>query len=251
MTFIEWGLMKSKTHKFTIAILIFSLTFILYLHSILGFAQSTIGTVDIEATSDAYVLSDFWERTNFGSGEVLIVGNDLLEPLLPAKKALIYLKFDLSEIKDSDAVINASLILRAMLVSNENSLCVHFSNESEWDEWSISWSNSPNFNSTPISCIKVSLSGKEYMWNVTETVLPLLKRQSSKVTFVIESLNKGEVHFDSRETPYGPKLRLYLESKRQNSTTALFYLSGAAVTMMILVLYLYSKRSHSSSFFRR
>ena len=242
MAFIEWGLMKSKIRRFTIRIILFSLTFTLYLHSILGSTQSTIGTMDIEATSDAYVLSDFWEHTNFGSGEVLIVGNNLLEPLLPAKKALIYLKFDLSEIKDSEAIINASLILRAMLVSNENSLCVHLSNESGWDELSISWSNSPKFDPTPISCIKVSLSSKEYRWDVTEAVLPLLKQQSSKVTFVIASLNKGEVHFYSRETPYGPKLRLYLEIKRHNSIAALIYFSGATVTIGILSLYLYKKR---------
>ena len=181
--------------------------------------QSTLKTVIIEASGDAYLVTDLaseedpqgFRDTNYGSLEFLktwyawgIVGEERL-------LSVDLVKFDLQELQDLD-IESVSLQLfarQADLTEPARLVDIHLV-QGPWAEDTVTFNTRPAWDRTPVATAAIYGAGGWYSWNVSGTVSAAARRGEISYTVALRSAaeeNEEQVLFVAREGGgNGPRL---------------------------------------------
>ena len=203
--------------------------------------------LSVEATADSYTNSEY-PNVNYGASDSLFCYNytyELFNETYSYEKH-VWLKFDLSEIP-SEATVN-SIILRmhTSVVGPRatNKVGVFPCSNTDWQEMTITWSNSPNVSGQSIATINVGTWDKDYDFDVISTV-----EGKKEVTLVLKTLESTELggyaEFVPRESSwtYLPRLIVDYSTPSQPLTLDPFlgYLAvGLGVAIVIVIISAYT-----------
>lgn len=179
---------------------------------LLWVVPNVLGTqIDIVATADSYT-SNINPDANYGGSEFLdtyyctyeFFGENFTQAYVT------WLKFNLSVIPSEATVSSIILRMHTSLIGPiaTNKIGVFLCSDSNWEEMTIDWNNSPQVTGAPISTAFVGTGNKDYDFNVSSAV-----KDKSIVTLVLKTLEStslgGSATFYSREQPeadYRPRL---------------------------------------------
>jgi hypothetical protein len=212
---------------------------------------NVLGTqTDIVSLADSYT-SNIYPTANYGGSDFLDSYYYTYEILGQSntQACVTWLKFDLSGIS-SEATVN-SVILRVhtnvIAPVATNKIGAFLCSDSNWQEMTIIWNNSPQVTGSPISTVFVSAGDKDYDFDVTSTV-----KGKSIVTLVLKTLEStslaGFASFYSREkqqTGYRPRLVVDYTSPSQPSSPvdpALWLVLGVIAIVVVLAAYFMMRR---------
>ncbi len=144
------------------------------------------------AEADTFVNSED-SSANFGGFNYI----EVADASYPGKSTG-YLRFDLSGVTGN--IISANLKLYSRYVNETHNVGIHVCSNSSWDELTVTYSNSPPYNSNVIVTQLVASEYIWYSWDVTGIVQP---NEMLTLCIVSESShNSGMIWFYSKEAGY-------------------------------------------------
>lgn len=173
---------------------------------------------------DSYI-SDNEKTSNHGGESNLEVQDTSRDSFGSVDKS--YLKFDLSELPDNSVIDKAYLKIYTSLVGSTHQVGAHHCSDSDWNEFSITWNNAPDYDSAILDETDVAFDSRWYGWDVTQSLLDV--KQFSEETYVLESEDyqewlEGTLWFYSKDQEYDwvqkykPKLAVYWHEPKPSSS---------------------------------
>jgi len=172
------------------------------------------GEVTLNPTDDTFT-SSYMPDSNYG--EYVSLEITRFEFTKTVFERLVWMKFSLSEVPDGAVVDVATLELYCQKTSETYDVYAHSCSDNSWTQLSLTYTNSPRFNATPMDSTTISADYQWYSWNVVDGVrkgLNGIHGGSDLVTLVLqETTNRGiwsEVEFYSNEQSTNqPKLTIH------------------------------------------
>lgn len=187
--------------------------------------------IQVLAIDDSYTSSTN-PNINYGGSEFLESHNYTfaIQDVIFKQASFIWLKFNLTEHSSglpSDAIVS-SIILQLHTAAPgpiaPNRIHVFLCNDSNWQDMTITWNNSPQVTGTPIAKAYVDTGDKDYEFDVTSAV-----KTRGTVTLVLKTIEStspyGQARFYSmQKSPplgqfYYPKLIIEYSSPASFSQT--------------------------------
>ncbi len=163
--------------------------------------------VDLTPTDDAYVQGSIYASRNFNSSSYLRVrhGND------EKFYSNVYLKFDLSGIKDPifNAVLKLTVKNKGLKYGSPARADIYSIKDDNWSESTITWNNAPPADVHLDSVNDIASEGKVYHWDVTSFIASEIV--GDKVASLMLKNNDTadkQADFYSRETTFPPVLKV-------------------------------------------
>jgi len=184
------------------------------------FSQTTL-----TPTADTYVAKGY--GTEITGNEVRGADKMISSYRNPATKnvwwSIIYLKFDLKGIA---SVSNVKLKLYGK-AEQARGLDVYTTALTNWSEETLSFNNADAevgaISANPVATLDIveTTTAQYYEWDVTEAVLAAIKKGESAISFRVQDRyavknEKGAgvlIQFQSKESPYGKKPQLVIQTK--------------------------------------
>jgi hypothetical protein len=129
---------------------------------------------------------------------------------------IVWLKFSLSDIPDGVEFNQATLQVYAWFTGKGFSVSAYSCSDNSWTESTLTYSNMPEYNATPISTVVVATSEEWQSWNVVDALRSASEQNLDAVTIVLSEpmlSSQNSVFLYSKETPslvmdVSPKLTL-------------------------------------------
>lgn len=170
----------------------------------LVYAQA--GQVTLRPTDDTYVDSNN-PNSNYGGQTYLeieysVIGSD---PYQAVYKDLAWLKFDLSSIPTGAVTDEATLQLYASIVGETFNVYAYSCSNDSWTELTLTYSNMPNYNATPMDTTIVATGSRWYNWSAVDAVRDAITGNFSAITIVLNDPSPhsslSDIWFCSKEAP--------------------------------------------------
>ena len=180
-------------------------------------------TVNLCPTTDAYI-KETDPGANYGSYPHLIVGSGESFGEMGAHRAL--LRYDLSFIPGGSQIHSASLRMRQFAADGSSpvSISVYSINHS-WREMSVTWSNQPAIDHAPLSDQQSTLGvPTDMIWDVTQLVNDWVDGALDNHGVMLQGPEGGAFWvraFNSRDSPYCPRLEINVEPSGPMQTPTL------------------------------
>jgi hypothetical protein len=168
--------------------------------------------LNLSPSDDTYVTSRD-PAANFGGTYAFEISNNT--SVSTTWEIVVWLKFNLSTVPKDASIVNASLQLYTYTVSQTTNIQAYYCPNNSWSEWNLTYSNSPNYDTTPIDFETVAIPSQTYNWNVTQAVENAMHNNADAVTIVLgqqdQSTKISYVAFNSRDnlfsnSDYSPRL---------------------------------------------
>jgi len=223
-------LRKLKLYLSLILCILLSTSFFI---AIYGLPSSS---VELYPIADSYVDSSNPD-SNYGGSTSLFVRHLKFE-WTPDLIENAYLMFNLSELPAESSIQSATLTINVFWIGSTTKIYVHYCPSVSWEELSITWSNVPEYEETPISMAVITREGESPPFDVIKAVQRAWS--STKVfTLVVTSEEKtgfGDfLQFHSRESGrmFRPRLKIeYVVPSAEPSSSA-----AVAGGLIILALF--------------
>lgn len=199
-----------------IVIVLFLSLFLISALSMKTVNAQTDRRVTLKPTDDTYV-DPIDPTSNYGGQNYLELTN--WEGYNTTTPYSVWLKFDLSTIPKTATVDTATLQLYTSFVSETCNINANSCSDNSWTELTLTYSNMPNYNTSPIDSAIVATNSKWYSWNVVDSVRNALNSNLKTMTIVLsQPLPQGSlpyITFYSKENPvyfgedYSPKLTIH------------------------------------------
>lgn len=206
-----------------------------------------IGSKVIVAAEDSHVSADVSTNDdpqglrgkNYGTQDFLAISYSNKVQGTEQVISVALAKFDTAPVKD-ETVQSATLQLYAQRadITQPVRLVDVSAVQGDWDEASLTFSNKPNWSSTPIATAAVYGGGVWYSWDVTSTVAGAAGQKLSYV-FGLRTLEDGkaeQVLFASREASGPNAPRLVVTYASSSGGTSTWKVAGGATLATALVL---------------
>lgn|GEM_PF-2877145 len=208
MSFIKFLRFKQLTRRVILFVLYVSLLSSLSLPY--NYSQ-VVKTITLYPTADSYVDSSNPD-SNYGGSTSLFVRH-LKYEWTPDLIENAYLMFNLFELPAESSIQSAILTINVFYIGSTTKIYMHYCPSVSWEELSITWSNAPEYEETPISMAVIAREGESPPFDVIKAVQRAWT--STKVfTLVMTSEEKtgfGDfLQFYSRESGrmFRPKLKI-------------------------------------------
>jgi hypothetical protein len=161
------------------------------------------GEVTLKPTDDTYVDRSN-PNLNYGADSILEIQNYQSVPD-QNYQCDIWLKFNLSSVPDGAVIDTATLQLHTYIVEQKFSVAAYSSSNDSWTESTLTYSNRPTYNMTPMDSVLVVISSQWYNWSTVDAVMDSLSKGLKVATIVMHGLqtfSPQTVQFESKESPY-------------------------------------------------
>lgn len=211
-----------------------------------GVAQTN--QVSLKPTDDTYVDSSSPD-SNYGGITLFCVKNSEYYSTYynSTIQQIAWLKFDLSTIPNGVTVDNATLQLFALIISETSNVNVYSCSDNSWTELALTYSNMPNYNTSPIDSVVVASGYQGYSWSVIDAVRNALNTNSKAVTIVLNNSPQNSdnfMEFGSKEmgADGSPKLTIQYSSNAPptSTPTPIPEFPTATILAIFLVLLLFA-----------
>ena len=157
----------------------------------------TASTAIFEPVDDAFV----WERepdTSFGSAKTLEVDAD--DPSGSGQSKWIYLKFEVTGVSGD---VTLARITLSNVNESEKGGDLHVVRTSEWGEGTLTWSNKPQRDGSPIGSLDAVSRGDRYSFDVSSVIAG-----DGTYSFAIAPASNNGADYDSKEGDAAPALEI-------------------------------------------
>ena len=157
----------------------------------------TDGQVTLKPTDDTYVDSSSPD-SNYGGQTLFGVENSEYYSTYynSTTQDTAWLKFDLSTIPNGVTVDNATLQLFALIIPETSNVNAYSCADNSWTELTLTYSNMPSYNTSPIDSVVIASGYQWYSWSVIDAVRNELNNNSKAVTIVLNDSPQNSINFN-------------------------------------------------------